>query len=45
VGNDYVITSGLKAGERLIANGVQKIRDGAPVQVGPPPAPAAGGSR
>jgi RND family efflux transporter MFP subunit len=41
VGNDYVVTSGLKAGDRLIVSGVQKIRDGAPVQVGPPPAPAA----
>ena len=47
VGNDYVVTSGLKAGDKLIVSGVQKIRDGAPVQAGPP-APAAspaGGSR
>jgi RND family efflux transporter MFP subunit len=33
VGNDYVVKSGLKAGERLIVSGVQKIRDGAPVSV------------
>jgi len=33
VGNDYVVKSGLKAGERLIVSGVQKIRDGAPVAV------------
>ncbi|HET8644450.1 MAG TPA: efflux RND transporter periplasmic adaptor subunit [Vicinamibacteria bacterium] len=40
VGNDYVVRSGLKPGERLIVSGVQKIRDGAPVTV-LPPAPAA----
>ena len=40
VGNDYVIKSGLKAGEKLIVSGVQKIRDGAPVAVGTPAAPA-----
>jgi RND family efflux transporter MFP subunit len=34
VGNDYVVKSGLKPGEKLIVSGVQKIRDGAPVQVG-----------
>jgi RND family efflux transporter MFP subunit len=39
VGNDYVVKSGLKAGEKLIVSGVQKIRDGAPVNVS---APAAG---
>jgi multidrug efflux pump subunit AcrA (membrane-fusion protein) len=43
VGNDYVVKSGLKAGERLIVSGVQKIRDGAPVMVSAPaPPPAAG---
>jgi RND family efflux transporter MFP subunit len=31
VGNDYVVKSGLKTGERLIVSGIQKIRDGAPV--------------
>lgn len=41
VGNDYVITSGLTAGETLIVSGVQKIRDGQPVQVGAPAAPVA----
>ncbi len=35
VGNDYVIKSGLRAGEQLIVSGVQKIRDGAPVTAGP----------
>jgi RND family efflux transporter MFP subunit len=41
VGNDYVVTSGLKAGEKLIVSGVQKIRDGSPVHAtapAPPPA-------
>jgi RND family efflux transporter MFP subunit len=31
-GNDYVVRSGLKAGERLIVSGIQKIGDGAPVR-------------
>jgi RND family efflux transporter MFP subunit len=41
VGNDYVVKSGLKAGEKLIVSGVQKIRDGSPVAItapAPPPA-------
>jgi multidrug efflux pump subunit AcrA (membrane-fusion protein) len=52
VGPDYVVTSGLKAGDRVIVAGTQKIGDGAPVQPAPPPgsrgngsgAPAGGGS-
>ncbi len=36
VGNDYVVESGLEAGERLIVGGVQKIGDGAPVMIAPP---------
>jgi RND family efflux transporter MFP subunit len=43
VGNDYVLKSGLKAGEKLIVSGVQKIGDGAPVSIlaaGASPAPA-----
>jgi RND family efflux transporter MFP subunit len=31
-GNDYVVTGGLKAGDRLITSGIQKIADGAPVK-------------
>jgi RND family efflux transporter MFP subunit len=54
VGNDYVVTSGLEAGQRLIVSGIQKIGDGAPVtplpaaatepgpSTGPAGAPAAG---
>ena len=40
VGNDYVVKSGLKPGDKLIVSGVQKIRDGSPVAVGPPASPA-----
>jgi RND family efflux transporter MFP subunit len=31
-GNDYVVTSGLKAGDQAIVGGIQKIADGAPVK-------------
>ena len=40
IGNDYVVKSGLKAGEKLIVSGVQKIRDGAPVAISAAAAPA-----
>lgn len=33
VGNDYVVHGGLKAGERLIVTGIQKVVDGVPVKV------------
>jgi RND family efflux transporter MFP subunit len=33
IGNDYVLISGLKPGDRLIVSGIQKIADGAPVAV------------
>ena len=33
VGNDYVVRGGLKAGERLIVTGIQKVVDGVPVKV------------
>ena len=46
-GNDYVVAAGLKAGDRVIVGGVQKIGDGAPVAEAPPGGarggPAAGG--
>jgi RND family efflux transporter MFP subunit len=32
VGNFYTVTKGLKPGEKLITAGIQKVRDGAPVQ-------------
>jgi multidrug efflux pump subunit AcrA (membrane-fusion protein) len=31
IGNDYVVLDGLKAGDRLIVSGIQKIADGAPI--------------
>lgn len=40
IGNDYVVLSGLNAGEQLIVSGVQKIGDGAPVNASPPAAQA-----
>jgi membrane fusion protein, multidrug efflux system len=41
-GEDWVITSGLKPGDKVIVDGVMKIRPGAPVTIAqaPPPAPA-----
>jgi RND family efflux transporter MFP subunit len=48
VGNDYVVKSGLKAGEQLIVAGLQKIGDGAPVRIAAPQAqasPAAAGAK
>jgi multidrug efflux pump subunit AcrA (membrane-fusion protein) len=45
VGNDYVVTSGLKPGDALIVSGVQKIRDGAPIAVGVPAASSSGSAR
>ena len=41
VGNDYLLKSGLAAGERLIVSGVQRVRDGAPVSIVTGPEPAA----
>jgi RND family efflux transporter MFP subunit len=35
VGNDYVVESGLKAGDKLIIGGTQRIGDGAPVTEAP----------
>jgi RND family efflux transporter MFP subunit len=32
IGSDVIILEGLKAGERIILEGVQKVRDGSPVQ-------------
>lgn len=44
VGNEYVVTQGVKAGDRLIVGGIQKIGEGSPVTIVPAstPAPAAG---
>jgi multidrug efflux pump subunit AcrA (membrane-fusion protein) len=43
IGNEYVVSSGLKAGDKLITGGIQKIGDGMPVQAGPPAAPPGDG--
>ena len=32
IGNDYVVKSGVKAGDRVIVSGIQKIGHGAPVK-------------
>jgi RND family efflux transporter MFP subunit len=32
LGNDYIVRSGLKPGDRLIVSGIQKIGDGSPVK-------------
>ncbi|MDP1716591.1 MAG: efflux transporter periplasmic adaptor subunit, partial [Burkholderiales bacterium] len=31
-GDDFIITEGLKSGEQVIVNGLQKVRPGAPVK-------------
>jgi multidrug efflux pump subunit AcrA (membrane-fusion protein) len=31
-GNDYIVKSGLAAGDQLIVSGIQKLADGAPVK-------------
>jgi len=37
IGTDYVVTAGLRAGDRVVVEGLQRIRDGMPVK--PRPAP------
>jgi RND family efflux transporter MFP subunit len=47
IGNEYIVQSGLKPGDKLITGGIQKIADGAPVQAappGPPPGDGRGGA-
>jgi membrane fusion protein, multidrug efflux system len=44
-GNDWVVLGGLKPGQQVIVDGLQKVRPGAPVKPVPwQPAPAAGAS-
>jgi RND family efflux transporter MFP subunit len=40
IGNDYPVLGGLKPGERVITSGVQKLVDGAAIQIAPPAAGA-----
>jgi membrane fusion protein (multidrug efflux system) len=35
VGESWIVTTGLKPGERVVVEGLQKVRDGAPVKVVP----------
>jgi multidrug efflux pump subunit AcrA (membrane-fusion protein) len=32
IGNEYIVRSGLRAGDRIITSGIQKIGNGAPVK-------------
>ncbi|MBK6982213.1 MAG: efflux RND transporter periplasmic adaptor subunit [Betaproteobacteria bacterium] len=41
-GADWIITSGLQAGDKVIVDGLMKVFPGAPVQVGDPNAPPPG---
>jgi membrane fusion protein (multidrug efflux system) len=41
-GNDWIIASGLTAGEKVIVDGLMKVFPGGPVQVGDPNAPPPG---
>jgi RND family efflux transporter MFP subunit len=43
VGNLWIITKGLKPGERVVVEGLQKVRDGVPVKVVAATAATAGG--
>lgn len=45
VGNDWVITDGLQAGEKVVSEGFQKVRDGMTVNVKPPVQAAAAEGR
>lgn len=40
IGSDWLVSSGLNAGDQLIIEGLQKIRPGAPVQAVPAEAAA-----
>jgi membrane fusion protein (multidrug efflux system) len=42
VGNLWIVTDGLKPGERVVVEGLQKVRDGAPVKVASAPARSGG---
>lgn len=43
IGGNIVVRSGLVQGEKVVVDGVQKLRDSVAVQVGPPKAPAGAG--
>jgi multidrug efflux pump subunit AcrA (membrane-fusion protein) len=39
VGNQYPVLDGIKAGERVVTSGAQKLADGAPIQAAAPGPP------
>ena len=41
IGDKIVIRSGLQEGDKVVTEGVQKLRDSSAIRVGPPKAPAA----
>jgi len=43
IGKLWIVTQGLKAGERVVVEGLQKVRDGAPVKAVPAESAKAGG--
>jgi membrane fusion protein (multidrug efflux system) len=45
IGGDWIVTSGLKVGDRVIINGLQKVRPGAPVTIAAPRKPASSPSQ
>jgi len=45
IGDKIVVRSGLKAGDQVVTDGVQKLRDSSAIQVGPPKAPAAAAAK
>jgi RND family efflux transporter MFP subunit len=44
VGDKVVIKEGLAAGQKVVVDGIQKLREGTPVQIGTPQPPAAAGN-
>lgn len=44
-GKNWIVLGGLKAGDRVIVNGLQKVRPGAPVTIAPAKPKAAGAQR
>jgi membrane fusion protein (multidrug efflux system) len=44
LGNDWVVESGIAAGDKVIVEGAQKVRPGAPVKIGAATAGASGGA-
>lgn len=44
MGDHWLVREGLAAGDEVIVDGVMRIGPGAPVQLAPPPAPAASGA-